>query len=224
MVHPLDGACRSAGKGARLAALLLGVLSAIAPAGALGSTISQEFSGASLHRDWRHFVHGFDHVKDQILPRHAHKATGTAAHPAAEVAADAPLPSTQQVHAAAMVAHSDRITSTTVTPHVRITAVNGLLPQNAMVSYLETRRGLDPARFDSFHPKLGAMLAEDEALRATQPVTTAKAPATPAAQVATPTRTVHFAADNVPEPGTATIALTLIGAVALARRFRRRLS
>ncbi len=44
-------------------------------------------------------------------------------------------------------------------------SLNGLLPATAANHYLHYRRSLDPARFDYFHPVLGAILAEDDALR-----------------------------------------------------------
>lgn len=46
--------------------------------------------------------------------------------------------------------------------------MSGLLPDTARTRYLEHRRSLDPVRFDHYHPGLGAILAEDIALRTGQ--------------------------------------------------------
>lgn len=43
--------------------------------------------------------------------------------------------------------------------------LNGLLPDNARTRYLNYRRSLNPARFDHYHPTLGALLVENENLR-----------------------------------------------------------
>jgi len=42
---------------------------------------------------------------------------------------------------------------------------NGLFPASAFLTYLQHRRSLNPARFDTYHPTLGPLLAEDQRLR-----------------------------------------------------------
>lgn len=44
--------------------------------------------------------------------------------------------------------------------------MNGLLPDNALTRYLQFRRSLNPTRFDRFHPTLGAILVEDQKIKA----------------------------------------------------------
>ncbi len=235
-------ACRSAGQRARKAApaLALGLLYALAPPGAQASKISKEFSGHAVHQHWNDFVHQVRHVEHQVLPHHhrSHAARGVhqerAVAPfvaAQEATATAPL-STHQIHAAAMEASNPGVASSVVRPLLKIKAVDGLLSHDPATVYLEMRRDLDPARFDHYHPRLGGILARDGQIRRaqqvgtvaldTRPVTAAQevAPGTPPCGAMTPT--VHPAQQTVPEPGTAAIALTLIGAVALARRFRRK--
>ena len=106
-----------------------------------------------------------------------------------------------------------------------LTPGDGLLPQTPRTLALEKRRGLDPARFDALHPKLGPLLAEDERLRAAMPgVALAHFDAYPAGHPAAEFARVPAAETitSTPEPGAATIALALIGSVALARRLRPR--
>ena len=43
--------------------------------------------------------------------------------------------------------------------------MNGLLPDNSLTRYLQFRRGLNPVRFDFYHPTLGAILVEDHKLK-----------------------------------------------------------
>jgi hypothetical protein len=43
--------------------------------------------------------------------------------------------------------------------------MNGLLPDNSLTRYLQFRRGLNPVRFDFYHPTLGAILVEDQKLK-----------------------------------------------------------
>jgi len=244
MVIPLDlgRACRSAGKGGRQAALAmaLGLIYALSPPGARASTISKEFTGHALHHRWEGFVHGLTHLEHQVFPHKTHAAgavhhrSAVAPHVAAQMApvsATAPL-STHQIHAAAMEVSQQQVATSVVQPLMKITAVDGLLPRSPATVYLEMRRDLNPERFDRYHHKLGGILAEDERLRGaqqvgsaaldTRPVTAAQEAAPPTAPCGVLTHAVNPAAQTVPEPGTATIALTLIGAAALARRFRRK--
>ena len=46
--------------------------------------------------------------------------------------------------------------------------MNGILPDNSLTRYLDYRRSIDPARFDHYHPALGAILVEDQKLKAGQ--------------------------------------------------------
>ena len=108
-----------------------------------------------------------------------------------------------------------------------LTPADGLLAQTPRILALEKRRALDPARFDALHPKLGPILAEDQRLRAAIPgVTLTSFQSFPAEHPASAAEYAHPAAAetavSTPEPGTAVIALALIGSVALARRLRRR--
>jgi len=106
-----------------------------------------------------------------------------------------------------------------------LTPGDGLLPQTPRILALEKRRDLNPTRFDALHPRLGPLLAEDERLRGAMPgVTLASFHAYPAGRPAGGIARVPAAETIVatPEPGAATIALALIGAVALARRVRPR--
>ena len=98
---------------------------------------------------------------------------------------------------------------------------DGLLPQTPRILALERRRDLNPTRFDALHPRLGPLLAKDEHLRGAMPgVTVASFEAYSAAEVARGPAAETTVA--TPEPGAATIALALIGSVALARRLRPR--
>ena len=126
-----------------------------------------------------------------------------------------------------------RVTTARVWPGVYVTAIDGLLPRSALVTYLDARRALNPKRFDHYHPRLGPMVALDETIRASHPAPhrlitphldtrPATSPTVPTTCDVTPTVTELIKAQQVvPEPGAATIALALIASVALARRFRR---
>ena len=225
MATPLTRISRSAGAGPRLAVFGLGLIVALAPAPTRASVISRNLSGHALHNDWESLVHDFKNLENRVIPHHAHApkaAHPRTIHPTTEHVASTSLATPHQVHAAAMDASNSQLSTVTVRPFLKVTAVNGLLPATPAVDYLKTRRGLNVTRFDRYHPRLGAMLAEDEQLKAaslnTTPVTAAEgvAPAPP-----TTIHTIHPAQENVPEPSTATIALALIVSVALARRFRR---
>jgi hypothetical protein len=111
---------------------------------------------------------------------------------------------------------------------VQIEAVNGLLPQSPLVSYLEWRRSLDPTRFDHYHPRIGALIAQDLAT-----VSTNALPAPPLPTVlppvlvrdtGNPPPVLVPAPQTVPtpEPNTAIILACLLGTAATARRWRRR--
>ena len=47
----------------------------------------------------------------------------------------------------------------------------GLLPSTPYYNYLRMRRGIDPARFDFYHPKIGALLGMEEAGIPSDPTT-----------------------------------------------------
>lgn len=48
-----------------------------------------------------------------------------------------------------------------------VTPTNGLLPNTPLYNYLTYRRGLNPARFDYYHPVLGPILAENQQVKTT---------------------------------------------------------
>jgi hypothetical protein len=119
--------------------------------------------------------------------------------------------------------------------------MNGLLPDTARTNYLHHRRSLDPARFDTYHPSLGAILAEDDILKSGRrcprpevippPVAVTPAPGSQSIvppgtpSVAPPVGGGPPAVRSVPEPGSLTlIALGCAGAMTprLIRRLRRR--
>ncbi len=93
---------------------------------------------------------------------------------------------------------------------------SGVLPHTAFVEYLQWRRGLNPARFDHFHPQLGQMLLQDQIARSTvpPPVVVPKGPVEPGGVNPPPP-----IGPQVPEPNSGLIALVLIGAGVSARRW-----
>jgi hypothetical protein len=111
---------------------------------------------------------------------------------------------------------------------VHIEAVNGLLPQSPLVSYLEWRRSLDPSRFDRYHPRIGALIAQDLTVRAdalpAPTVPTLLPPVLVRDQGNPPPPVLIPAPQTVPtpEPSTAVVLACLLGTAATARRWRRR--
>lgn len=95
---------------------------------------------------------------------------------------------------------------------------NGLLHESAFVSYLRWRRGLNPARFDRYHPYVAQAFLTDKQVRTS---------------ILTPPKVVYPTSDTpkvtpipqsteppkVPEPATWLMAL---GLLALGRRLARR--
>lgn len=111
---------------------------------------------------------------------------------------------------------------------VQIDAVGGLLPQSPLVSYLEWRRSLDPARFDRYHPRIGALIGQDLAVRTASlpapPIPVVLPPPVLVADPAPPPPVLVPAPQTIPtpEPSTALVVLGLFGTAATARRWRRR--
>ena len=98
---------------------------------------------------------------------------------------------------------------------------NGLLPDTVFVEYLKWRHDLNPVRFDFYHPKVGPMIERDEILRASlSPKVIVEPTAPPPNLGQTLTPPPHC--PNIPEPGTATIAVVMLAAAALARRWAQR--
>jgi hypothetical protein len=115
-------------------------------------------------------------------------------------------------------------------------ATMGILPNTAHNRYLEFRRSLNPARFDLYHPTIGALLVENDRLKSAMVCPTPAAlppasgtgggetaPGTPSAGGGTGGGPIGPVV-SVPEP--ATITLLLVGSVAagmprLIRRFRK---
>ena len=56
------------------------------------------------------------------------------------------------------VTSSNGQTSNTATVTITNTAQTGLVPSTPYYNYLRARRSIDPARFDFYHPKIGALL------------------------------------------------------------------
>jgi len=120
--------------------------------------------------------------------------------------------------------------------------MSGLLPDTARTRYLQHRRSINPTRFDRYHPTLGAILAEDLALRTgqgcvspeiiTPPPTDngSNPPGVPSPNppgVPSPTPPAGellIAPVGVPEPGSFTLILlgcTAIAIPGVVRRFRK---
>lgn len=94
---------------------------------------------------------------------------------------------------------------------------NGQLPNWAFVDYLSWRRSLNPTRFDLNHPNLAQMLV----YRPTSPPICPPCPCEPTGPVRPQTQTPE--PPQIPEPSSALIALTLLGAGVWAHRRRGRI-
>ncbi len=122
-------------------------------------------------------------------------------------------------------------------------ATMGILPDTAHNRYLEFRRSLNPARFDLYHPTIGALLVENDRLKSGMACPTPEAlppvsgigtqqigPGTPGASPGTPgagpgaTGVPGVQTTSVPEPSTITLLLVgsaTAGVPRLIRRFRK---
>lgn len=111
---------------------------------------------------------------------------------------------------------------------------DGLLPRSSLVEYLEWRHGLNPARFDRYHPFLGPLLERDSWLRSLIPPTTLTVvPPTrqtgidslvippPTSPPDTQSPELLIPPPQVPEPATLWIGLALAGIAARYRAGRR---
>lgn len=106
---------------------------------------------------------------------------------------------------------------------------DGLLPQSSLVEYLQWRHGLDPIRFDHYHPFLGPMLEHDQLIRSLiPPPTLALVPPTRPTEIDSlvippPTVGPEFLVPppQVPEPSMLWIGLALVGIAARVRSDRR---
>lgn len=88
---------------------------------------------------------------------------------------------------------------------------NGQLVDTPFVNYLEWRRSLDPSRFDLNHPNIATELGQFVPTSTSVPGSTSSGGGT--------THVFNPTPQNLPEPGTFWIAVTLIGA-GLATRLR----
>jgi hypothetical protein len=105
--------------------------------------------------------------------------------------------------------------------HLHADAI-GLLPNTVFVQYLEWRHSLNPVRFDQVHPNIGPMIEHDLIVRAALNPPPIVGPFTlPVVGVQT-LNPPPGTGPVVPEPGTLTIALVMIGSAAFARRRARR--
>ncbi len=108
-----------------------------------------------------------------------------------------------------------------------IQTMNGLLPDNSLTRYLNHRRGLNPARFDHYHPTLGAILVEDQNLRRGSgmvapdvvPPNTINSPPNGAPASGPPVGGGPLPTRAVPEP--TSLVLLGLGAIFVLGRFRR---
>jgi hypothetical protein len=87
--------------------------------------------------------------------------------------------------------------------HLVLATSNGILIQTPFVAYLEWRRSLAPVRFDFYHPRVGAELAQllSPTSAGAPTITTQGGGSTPPAVVQPQ--------NSVPEPGTFAATLTL---------------
>jgi hypothetical protein len=95
---------------------------------------------------------------------------------------------------------------------VRITMADSSLMESPFLRYLLWRRGLDPARFDHYHPRIGPILASFPFPSPSPPTSLPTAHPEPPPSIPQPQGL------NVPEPPTTTLALALIAAAFWWRR------
>ena len=113
---------------------------------------------------------------------------------------------------------------------VNCLSLNGLLPDNSHYRYLHQRRNINPTRFDRYHPALGALLAEDDLLRAGDGCVLGELIVPPVVQppAGTPSPEPPFTDGNplpprmVPEPASLALALLGFGSLAGLSAIRRR--
>lgn len=134
------------------------------------------------------------------------------------------VPYSQQFYQVALQRHQ----SVKVPYRLRTLQVHdGLLPETPFIAYLRWRRGLNSSRFDVYHPYMGRLLETDRMIRSQ--VFTPPIASNPPAVDAQPPIHVPRPDDpqiltpgaSVPEPSTALMGLTMIGAFAAWRRARR---
>jgi hypothetical protein len=102
-------------------------------------------------------------------------------------------------------------------------ATDGLLPDNAFVSYLRWRWSLRPANFARWHPRVSAMIVEDMQRRHTLILSRTLPPIAPPPRIDNPQTPTTPPGDGpkVPEPSSIAVALGMVLAAAWARSRRR---
>jgi hypothetical protein len=134
------------------------------------------------------------------------------------------VPYSQQFYRVALQRHQ----SVAVPYRLRtLQAHDGLLPETPFIEYLRWRRSLNPSRFDVWHPHMGRLLETDRIIRSqvfTPPITSnpPAVDAQPPIHVPRPDEPqILPPGTSVPEPSTALMGLTMIGALAAWQRARR---
>ena len=204
---------RAPRKPSALAFILLGFLVvALVPASAPAAAIKAKSSSGGLLGEIKTVGNWFQDEQNNLtsaLHLGGTKSTGPGTPSAAgslETSVGALTPA--QVHHLALAA---------VKQDPSLSPVDGLIPHTPRVVALEKQRDLNPTAFDGQHPQLGGILSRDEAMRSsvTPLVSQPMAQVPPSAEVISG---AALAPSVVPEPGGATMALALIGAVALVGR------